>query len=106
MCVGGIVARSDAHRGGVGYAVQAMGAHADANLLMLLMGFVLVNHGFLSLAGLGQWITVIQFIILTIVLLSGALNDEVNRTLAPIARPTSLPRYGPLIHAQSGPIPL
>lgn len=59
MCVGGIVARSDVHRGGVGYAVQVMGAHADVNLLMLLTDFVLLNHLFLSLAGFGQWIAVI-----------------------------------------------
>ncbi|KAF8610211.1 hypothetical protein BDV93DRAFT_550050 [Ceratobasidium sp. AG-I] len=62
MCVGGIVARSDVHRGGVGYAVQVMGAHADVNLLVILTGFVLLNHFFLSLAGFGQWIAVIQSI--------------------------------------------
>lgn len=99
------VARLDVHRGGDGYAVQVMGAHADAILLVLLTGFVLLNHVFLSLAGFGRWIAVIQSI-LTIVLLSRALNDEVNRILAPIVRPISLPHHGPLLHIQSGPIPL
>lgn len=99
------VARLDVHRGGVGYAVQVMGAHVDAILLVLLTGFVLLNHVFLSLAGFGRWIAVIQSI-LTIVLLSHAFNDEVNRILAPIVRPISPPHHGPLLHAQSGPTPL